>query len=307
MALRLGIVRANEVGAWELAAQSRAALDRPLRCPAELWVATARDEALLLGAFQRGAGMPHHLGPLLARGSGGAEARIVPGTVHVLLALASPGALVACDAQRLVNRYVRPLLRALTRQGPPAHYFGRDWVSVGGRPVASVTFAHDATSGRATFEALVGMRAPVFVRDRPTFLGKEPAALDDLDPARLSDAIAEAYARDVDAEPREAADASVERPDDLHAEPPWSATCEEAIGTIGAGPDRRGVFRIGGDLLVSRDALARLEAAVPQGGDDLGRVVHEILTAPGVALDGVRSLDRIRDVVRAAQLRSSCG
>ena len=35
----------------------------------------------------------------------------------------------------------------------------------------------------------------------------------------------------------------------------------EAIGPLGAGPDARGVFRVGGDLLVSRDALARLEAA----------------------------------------------
>jgi len=39
---------------------------------------------------------------------------------------------------------------------------------------------------------------------------------------------------------------------------------------------------------------------VSQPGADVGRLVDETLGAPGVALDGVRSLASIRDVVSAA-------
>ena len=69
MAARIGVIRAGERSAREIAAHSRAALDRPLAHAAELWVAVAYDEALLVGAFQRGAGLPATW-PLLRRGSG---------------------------------------------------------------------------------------------------------------------------------------------------------------------------------------------------------------------------------------------
>jgi hypothetical protein len=86
------------------------------------------------------------------------------------------------------------------------------------------------------------------------------------------------------------------------AEPAWAATTEEAIGTLGAGPDKSGTFRVGGDLLVSRDALARLEADLNTAPDeDVGRIVDAALAAPGVALDGVRSLNSVRDVILGAR------
>ena len=297
MGVRLGVVRAGGQPAAVLAAQSRAALDRTLRCPAELWVASATDDAIVLGAFQRGAGMPPGL--LLRRGSGGAEVRVAPGMVHVLLALQVPGALVACDEKRILNRYVRPLLRALTRTGHLAHYFGRDWVSVEHRPVAWVGFAHDASTRRTAFEAFVAVNVSFAVRARPSFLGKEPGTLHGAEPARLAEAIAEAYARDAEPVSLDPADVPVDM-DDLRVDPMWAATREEAIGTLGAGRDARGVFRVGGDLLVSRDALARLEARAPVPGVDLAHLVDETLAAPGVALDGVRSLASIRDLVSAA-------
>jgi hypothetical protein len=298
MGVRLGVVRAGERPASMLAAQSRAALDRTLRCPAELWVAVAQDDAVVLGAFQRGAGMPPGL-PLLRRGSGGAEVRVAPGTVHVLLALQSPSALVPCDEKRIVNRYVRPLLRALTRTGNLAHFFGRDWVSVDHRPVASVGFAHDASTRRTAFEAFVAVNVPFALRARPSFLDKDPSTVPGADPARLADAIAEAYGRDAEAvslDPAQVTDVA----EDPRADPPWAATREEVIGILGAGPDAGGTVRIGGDLLVSRDALARLEERIVGRGADIGRVVDETLGAPGVAIDGVRSLASIRDVVSAA-------
>jgi hypothetical protein len=294
--VRLGVVRPGEQGLPALAARSRAALDSTLRVPAELSVAVASEPGLLLGAFQRTQGLQSH-GVLRRRGSGGPEVCVAPGSVHVLLSLASPAALVRCDEKRIVNRHVRPLLRALTRTGHLAHYFGRDWVSVAGRPVAWVGFAHDSTTRRTVFEALVAIGAPFAVQPRESLRGKE-AAVVDVEPSRLVDAIVEAYARD--AEPVEI-DGTVSLADETSPDdPPWAATREEVIGTLGAGPDARGVFRVGGDLLVSRDALARLEAAAVTPGVDLGRLTDETLAAPGVALDGVRSLASVRDCVAEA-------
>jgi hypothetical protein len=316
MVARLGVVRAQEQSAVAIADHSRAALDRPLRHPAELWVAVAADEALLLGSFQRGAGVPW-VGTLVRRGSGGPDVIVGEGTVHVALALDNPGALVPCDEKRIVNRSVRPLLRAVNlgaTSGSLAHFFGRDWVSVGHRPAAWVGFAHDATSRRTLFEAFVAVRAPFSRTERASFLGKPQGTLESiagrtLDPARIAAAIIDAYCAAADSVSFEQSAPFHDEPaprdprgDDPRTDLPWAATTEEAIGTIGAGPDDRGVFRVGGDLLVSRDALARLETlAANAGEEDLGRIVDETLAAPGVALDGVKSLANVRDVIARAR------
>jgi hypothetical protein len=304
MPARLGIVRAQNQRAEAIAAHSRAALDRPLRCPAELWVAIASDEALLLGAFQRGNGVPAGR-PLQRRGSGGPA-------VLVGLALAHPAVLVAGNETRIVNRSVRPLLRALSKTmgaGALAHFFGRDWVSVAHRPAGWVGFAHDATTRRTLFEAFVAVRTPFAVAERPSFLGKAHGTVESIvgrayEPTRIAAEIVEAYASGTEPVSLEAPEApEPSRRDDPRADPPWAATCEEAIGTLGAGPDARGVFRVGGDLLVSRDALARLEAgAALASEDDLGQLVDETLAAPGVALDGVRSLAAVKDLIARAKL-----
>ena len=229
-----------------------------------------------------------------------------PGTVHVALAMAAPSTLVPCDERQIVNRYVRPLLRALSRLGHLAHYFGRDWISVAHRPAGWVGFAHDAGTGRTLFEAFVAVSTPFALTQRESFLGKPHATLEELrrapvDASALATAIADTYSVDAArgdlAWPAGTTEASVARP-----EPPWAATVEEAIGTLGAGPDSSGTFRVGGDLLVSRDALARLEArAATASRDDLPGIVDETLAAPGVALDGVKSLASVLDVVTRAR------
>jgi hypothetical protein len=302
----IGVIRAGTRSTRELASWSRASLDRPLARDAELWVATAGDEAVLLGAFQRGAGMPDGW-TLLRRGSGGPEVRVGPGTVHVALALAHPGALTPCDEKRIVNRLVRPLLRALTRTGSLAHYFGRDWVSVAHRPAAWVGFAHDATTRRTSLEAFVAVRTPFATGQRDSFLGKPHGTLESIgaravDPARVVEAIVDAYVLAaggaVDLPVTEAAGTDEGDP---RADPPWAATAQEAIGLVAAGPDARGVLRVGGDLLASRDAIARLEARAASASlDELPQAVDEALAAPGVALDGVRSLESVRDVLARA-------
>ena len=297
----LGVVLAGPRDAHAIAASSRSSLDRPLRCAAELSLAVASDEGVIAGAFQRAA-RPH-------RGSGGPEVRVGPGTVHVALALTHPASLLPCDEKRIVNRHVRPLLRALTRAGgtgAAAHFFGRDWISVAHRPVAWVGFAHDAATRRTLFEAYVAVRTPFALTERASFLGKPQGTLEALagasvDEGRLVHAIAEAYSGDAGSTPLDwPGDPSPVDPE--RSDPSWAAVVEEAIGPLGAGPDAQGVFRVGGDLLVSRDALAQLERrAASAREDELGRIVDETLAAPGVALDGVRSLTSVRDVICAAR------
>jgi len=305
----IGVIRAGARSAQEMSAHSRAALDRPLPMIAELWVAVACDEASVLGAFERGPmSRPRADSLATRRGSGGPTVMVGSGTIHVVLSLSQPGALVLCDHARIVNRYVRPVLRALTRNGMLAHFFGRDWVSVAKQPVAWVGFGHDATTRRAVFEAFVGVRSPIATAPRPSFLGKQPGTLEsiagrNLEATRIANGIIDAYleAYDVNAVDVAPADEPHSEPD-WRLDPPWAATVEEAIGLIGAGPDRFGVLRVGGDILVSRDALARLEARIVDAPDEqLDRIVDETLAAPGVALDGVRSLKSIRDVIQRAR------
>ncbi len=308
--VRLGVLRAGARSAAAIASHSRAALDRPLGHAAELWVAVASGDARVLGAYQRAAGMTGAL-PLVRRGSGGPDVLMGPGTVHVALALSAPDALEPCDEKRIVNRAVRPLLRALTKTARLAHYFGRDWVSVMHRPSAWVGFAHDGTTGRALFEAFVALRVPFAATDRASFLGKPQGTLEEiagcpLDASVVADAIADAYAArhravEVAVESSESGEVGAPAAGDLRDDPPWAATIEEAIGVIGAGPDAHGKMRVGGDLLVSRDALARLEARLADArADDVGRIVDETLSAPGVAVEGIRSLASVQDVVLRA-------
>jgi hypothetical protein len=305
----LGLRSFGAIAAHELAARSRTALDAPLEEDAELWLAEPADEAVLLGCFQRGCEVTDTR-PLARRGSGGAAVLVGPGSLWLGLALAHPAALVACDASKLLNRHVRPLLRALTKVGCDARYFGRDWVSIKHRPGAALGFAHDAQSGRSFVEALIAVRTPFALGARGSFLGHEPGTLESIvgnaiDVARLRDAIVGAYGTTYERTTRSLALATpplVKDEEELRADPPWRATREEALGVIAAGPDARGVLRLGGELLASRDAVANVErdvAALGRGASptEVERIVTRAFTAPGVATLGVRSFARVSDVL----------
>jgi hypothetical protein len=304
------IVRLAAVPPADLAAFSRNALDRPLHASAELVVAVPSSEAVVLGSMQRvselGASLLDPDVLVTRRGSGGAECRIGPGTVWMQLALSSSDALVACEPGRLCNRYVRPLLRALAKVGAVAHYFDRDWVSASKSPVASVSFAHDTQSGRAMVEAIIAVHTPFALRARSSYLGKPARTLHDLgvaiEPSRLAEAVVEAYAKAYGARERSPEELAVGAADDPRGDPPWASMREEAIGVVAAGRDRDGRMRVGGELMVSRDAIARLEDAIARAPGDsaqLDRAVDE-LAAPGVALLGVRDLRSLREVIAEA-------
>jgi len=311
--MTIAVRRAFGIAAGELAAASQSALEVPLAEEAELWIARPKEEAIALGSFQRalsaeGKGSAESV-LLVRRGSGGPAVRMGEGTLWVALLLARVDALVPCDEARLVNRYVRPLLRALTKCGALAHFFGRDWVSVSRRPAAWIGFAHDRASGRAVVEAFIARETPFDAGPRASYLGKEPGTLRSIlghaiDEEKLVAAIVLAYAeasghRTID---RGTFPLASPAPDVTRLDPPWGATVEEVIGPIGAGLDASGRFRVGGDLLVSRDALAALEALLPTTPDAaVAAALDATLAAPGVALDGVRSLTSIRDAILAAR------
>jgi hypothetical protein len=310
----LRVVRGHARSVRALAARSRRALDRSLTEDAELAVLVAEDEATVRGAFDhaRAGALP------LARASGGAPVLVGPGSIWVQLALARPDALVACDAERLLNRYVRPLLSALTRTSALAHYFGRDWVSASKRPVAYVGFAHDSGTGRALFEAIVAVTTPFAAPDaagRASFRGQAPATLADVarhppDLARVADAIVDAYASAYDRSVLVVADDARDADDGpAGADFPWSATAEEPMGQIGAGRDGAGRLRVGGELMASRDAMTALASALDvldaagRAADEgaVGAAVASAL-APPATLFGVRALGTLQDVVvRAAR------
>ena len=294
----------------EIAARSQGVLDRPLTHDAELILAHPDAEAVLLGAFERDtasvvcAQMCAEC-TVHRRGSGGAAVTIGPGTLWMSLALARTDALVPCTPDKLLNRYVRPLLRALGRVGALAHYFGRDWVSVAHRPAAAIGFAHDTSTGRAAIEAFVAVSSPFAIADRASFLSKSPGTLVELlgkpvDMAKLARAVADAYAPEAEALELSAVAVSTAVP---ASEPPWAACVDEAIGELGAGPDAAGRFRVGGQLMVSRDALASLEARLA-AGEPVEAAIDAALAAPGVALMGVKSLRSLADVIARARAAS---
>jgi hypothetical protein len=299
--MQLGVHRPLRPSCAALAAWSRGALDRPLAHDAELTLATPSDERVIAGAFDRG---------LVRRGSGGPHVRVGPGTLWLTLALARPSALVPCTAEKLVNRYVRPILRALTKTAGIAHYFGRDWISVAKRPVGWIGFSHDAASGRATIEAFLAVRVP-FSGPRASFLGREPATLEEVAKTALyldviADAIVDAYGggEAFDLARADEIDAEANPPG---AQAPWSARVAEVIGDVCAGRDASGRLRVGGELLASRDAIAALEAALARLSPSelldeatVAGFVDDAFRRPGVVLEGVRSLKSVRDAILGA-------
>lgn len=327
---RFVVLREHEVSPDVAAALSRTSLSRPLTAGAELGVFALSGQGTVLGAFQRVAEVasdpqgrsaasaePSHARAVHRRASGGPAIAASDGVVWVQLALARPGALVPCSAAQIVNRYVRPLLRALTRLGATSSYFGRDWISTAHRPTAWVGFAHERSSGRSLFEAFVPVRSPWWRGPRASFDGKEPWTLEEalgksVQVAHVCDAIASSYrdAYDAGAAPVDlpiVADAS----EDFDPSP-WQARRDEAIGPIHAGRDREGRMRLGGEPMVARDAMESFERALDAleasgrtpSSDELGRLVDAHFAPADAALFGVRHLTAIRDVLEEAFARS---
>lgn len=300
-----------------LAAISRGALDRPMVASAELLVAVPTGAAVLLGAFQRPCeleGSAHAKGARLERGSGGAALSVGEGTVWVQLLLASADALVPCTPDRMINRHVRPLLGAVTGRTGVMRYYDRDWLSLASRPVGAVGMAHDASSGRALFEAFIACTAPCFVDPaRASLRGRAPATLADLGaaPANPRELAARVLERFVASYGPTAGTFELPAVDDGGRAPaeaargPWTHEGRDAIGRVAAARDEDGAVRVGGEWLASRDGVAALEAALAERAGPLSVEDARDLAARSLAVEprvvmGLASLDVLADVISRA-------
>jgi len=255
----------------------------------------------VLGAFQRSApgGVGRRSGgpPLFARGG-----------IYFALALSRHDELVPCDPNQTINRYVRPLLRALTSLGKPASYFGRDWISVAGHPAASIGCAHHAQSGATHVESFIALSAP-FAEPRHSFRGKAPSFLNavyqrELEAERVVAAIQNAY--DSEYGSRIATAPMIPWGKELRDLPPWAHTIEDAIGEVGAVKDGSGKVRIGGEWMASEDAVARFENelnAMRDAGElsraEVEALAHRVFNDARVMLFGATA-HSIAEVAHAA-------
>jgi hypothetical protein len=251
---------------------------------------------------------------------------VAEGTVHVVLGLGAPDQLLPneagpWDGARVLNRYVRPLLRALTRPTAIAHYFGRDWVSLARRPVASVGFAHLVETGHTVVEAWVGVHAPFASYPRPSYRGAEPASLDTLtgdveDPRALAARIDGSFRRAFPVlqqvpcapEATQLPRAALAR----FGSTPWNAaspaetiyaqcTFEEALGPVTVARTVSGAVQMSGEIMVSLDAWHACEQLLEssiRAGTPPDAAIEETLGHPGVLMFGWRSFDALKDAVR---------
>jgi len=268
-----------------IALASRDAFVRPLTS-ATIDLAWCTEDAVLLGAFQRACDGPP---AAITRGTGGCAVRVGKGTLHLLVAIPK----LEHDESVILNRHVRPLLRAIR-----ARYFGRDWIDVDHHPVAHVGFAHERATGRTVFEAFIAVRTPFALGTPPSYMGKSPTTLEALrgpiDDEALVAAIIAAYGYELRAP-------SSEEISQLEARSskPWSLCIDEAIGSVCAGRDEDGRVRVGGEFMSSFDAVRDLEARIERG-EPIRDAVDAAFTAPHTALFGVRSLDSFVRALEAA-------
>jgi lipoate-protein ligase A len=307
--------------------------------PAALYGAELAGPCSVLGAHQHAS---HALRPeaaqreVVRRSTGGAALWGGDGVIYVSLALRDANALVMCPPGKLLNRYVRGALAGLRELGYPAHYFGRDFISLDALPVAYVAWA-EHRSGLAQLELFIAHGQPFAlpqalsaypVPSEPAFRGRAPTTLAEAKPdgapaaAAVLEAIASGYARtfgaslrpfDLDIKQHERA-AHIERVVRMIDERPglaWSTPHEEAIGFVsaGLGLDANGAIRaarVAGDFFMHADCNGDLEEALlgkPPTDDTFATAIDAVLAHRVGLIEGVRSLRTLHAAfIEAAQL-----
>lgn len=291
----------------QIAACSRSLLDRALAAPGALAVCVSTDRGETRGAWSSAKGA--------ARGGGGGAISLGPGSVYVALILERASSVVPdADPERIVNRHVRPLLGALTRLGVPAMHGGRDFIASRGTPIAWVGFQHSAETGRAAFEAIVGVDHPIASEPRRQFRDRAPKSLRELgcvyDARVVAERIEAAYRA---AYPDLAVDlAFVGEADVANGgsgedserssegdEVPTRPVIQVEVGVVGArrGPDGIDVY---GDFYASREVVPRLRE-----GLRAGLAVDACIAAAlsGAVLFGLPSTEPLAQVITAARGR----
>jgi hypothetical protein len=270
-----------------------------------LFVGKSAESAVLLGAFQRACELPAaSVGSraVLRRITGGGAIEVGPGVLAVTMAYPNLPSLaksaLPLQSAQILNRAVRPVLRALTRTVHPTQYFGRDWLSSEKRPTGLVSFAHEARSDRLVVEAFLSFGASCLTLERASYQGKIPVSYEDLrkkpvDEARFVEVLAEESGLLVEPFPEGFSDrGSMPEPD----EPGWKSRVDEALGPLYAGRDAQGLVRLGGELVASFDRVAWLERNLEPLSERESRI-DQAFTESGAHLFGVKSLRSISDLL----------
>jgi lipoate-protein ligase A len=332
-----GALPAAEALARALALLDQVGPDRP----ALLYGAELSGAAVALGAYQHA---PHALRahalalPALRRPTGGGAVWASEGVLYFALGLAHASVLMACPPGKILNRNVRGFLAGVRSLGVPAHYFGRDFVSVANQPGAYIGW-YEADDGRVLVEFFVALDASFALPDglsayppaaEPPLRGKPPITLRaagarELTPhdtlAKIAAGYAKGFALKLASEPpssEELARATALRagsqvaPEDSLGLT-WSDPHEEAIGFVSAGArlDARGCFAalsVGGDFYQRAQCPAQLHAQLlgqPADEQRVGGALDAVYAAQPGAIEGVRRLTTLRDALLQAAQRAS--
>jgi len=298
-----------------------------------LVVAEFAKPALMLGRHQRAASAVDLAAariqgvPPLRRAGGGRTLLVGDGSVGLFLHT-PPGAPLAAapfPPERTTNRYVRGLLAALRSLGAhQAAWFGRDFVSAGGRRLAVVS--QEGTPGGAlALEAILPISRlldppPELLRSRPHSDPRAggPAAISLAELASRTPSFDEVAAALMAGwggsggqlpEPVEGALPERELPPAEEDETGLSSSglVEIPIGFLealsAAAAGRLAGPRLRGDFIAPAAAVAALEASLdgaPIEGDELGRRIDAAFHQPGAFLQGVTGLRTVAQAVLAA-------
>lgn len=295
------------------------------------------DSAYVLGRWQRGrdALVDPHRAHALRRRTGGPTFRLGPGTLYVGLAMKHASVLMETPPTRILNRTVRPLLAALRAGGLPAHYFGRDFVSVDKRPAGALGWAR-TPDGRVLFEVALSVResfAPPRAhmpdeiweaRGAAPLMGKEPLVLDSLRPELTELSLAEHVIRAYESalgQMLARGDALAVPPDEEALAAPeedsrgdeallvrWSAPRGIPIGVARAGAalDARGhlsFVSLAGDFYQDDDAPERLASLLLGGPAQSARVrdaINQTYARGAACIEGTSSLQPLLEALLEA-------
>jgi hypothetical protein len=164
-----------------------------------------------------------------------------------------------------------------------------------------VGFGHDSSTGRALFEAVIGVSSP-FAHASPSFTNKAPGTLAELagrsiaDTSSVIEALVSAYSFGKEFESGTGTGTGTGV---THRTGSLLASCDTAMGTLRVYVDN-GRLLFGGELMASSDAIERLENAINSSAD-LDTAVDSALTSSGAVVFGIRSLGSVRDLILAAR------
>jgi lipoate-protein ligase A len=298
-----------------------------------LVIADFATPALLLGRHQRSASTVDLAAAraqqvaLLRRAGGGRTLLVGDGTVGLFL-FTPPGAPLTAapfPPDRTTNRYVRGLLAALRRLGArQAAWFGRDFVSAGGRQLAVVS-QEGTPDGAVAMEAFLAVSRPLGppsellrARRHSDSRAGGPAAVSLAELAARTPAFDEVAAALMAGwgepggpvpEPVDGALHEVELPPAEEDETGLSTSglVEIPIGFLealsAAAAGRLLGPRLRGDFIAPAAAVTALELALegaPLDAAEVGRRVNEAFHRPGAFLQGVTELGTVAQAVLAA-------